>query len=214
MKKGILSLFILLALTLTLVQSASARVIFVYGGSFGATSTFDSVPFGTPTAFQVEAPMGQTPFNYGNFYGEYDTHDLEFTIGGTTYTSNPNDGYVIIGNPANTFTKIVGIVADSSNLFSYFTDPTTLDYLNPPVPTYFTLDQSKNKLTSSHGGMTLSLIDTNNLAHTLVIRDAAGDFSASIQESGPSSVPEPSTFILLGAGLGGLSLLRRKSRKP
>lgn len=29
-----------------------------------------------------------------------------------------------------------------------------------------------------------------------------------------SSVPEPSTFLLLGAGIGGVALLRRKNRKP
>lgn len=31
--------------------------------------------------------------------------------------------------------------------------------------------------------------------------------------TGPSSVPEPSTFLLLGAGLGGLALLKRKSSR-
>jgi hypothetical protein len=41
-------------------------------------------------------------------------------------------------------------------------------------------------------------------ATTLVVLDITG---------GPSTVPEPSTFILLGAGLGGLALLRRRAKK-
>jgi hypothetical protein len=34
-----------------------------------------------------------------------------------------------------------------------------------------------------------------------------------VESANQSTVPEPSTFLLLGAGLGGLALLRRKARK-
>ncbi len=104
-----------------------------------------------------------------------------------------------------------------SGWFSYSFEPSAID--NPGI---YNSDAIGSGIVSggSFGGFTVSFTmqpggTFDRLYYQVgTINQATGDYSTTdtgyTELQGGSSVPEPSTFLLLGAGLGGLIFIRRK----
>jgi hypothetical protein len=143
--------------------------------------------------------------------------------GNTLFVANPG---INTGNGAS-FVEQFTIAGTSATLVNTFNNPTsggTTNYLlNPFGMTYHNGDvyvSSLGDLNTNHGQVTKLDPTTGNLS-TFIAPGAFFDGTASVapkyvtfeSDCTMYSVPEPSSFILIGVGLGAAGLLRLRSRR-
>ena len=183
--------------------------------SFAVVLNFDDLPYGN--AIPLNAYKG---FNCTNFYSNlYDYYNSNWS-NSLSPVSPDHFAYNFIGSVASmTKTSANNFIFNGAYLTSWAQDD--LPYSG---------GASSLKIEGSLGGNlvythTVNLTVDSNMAYqtgwsnpvdTLVFTPiASGKFFLmdNFDYTEVSSVPEPSTFILLGAGISGLALLKRKSKK-
>jgi hypothetical protein len=215
MKKVIWSLLVFVALTFTQSAPATASVLtLLMDGTFDVNSTLGGVAFGNPTPFHVEAAFDTITNQIINgTIAEYPT-TAQFTIGGITYSTSGN-AYVYLENTISG-SYIVGLEFGSLSAgnqlrINYNAATPGLDVTHP-TDTVFSnyggadfIIPPANILPlniSFSGGTVLSINGVLDQGTTPI----AADPTASL-------VPEPTTYTLLGLGLGCVAFARRKMNK-
>jgi hypothetical protein len=133
-----------------------------------------------------------------NSNGQLSSFNGEITDFGLTFSGDP-----VFGSFTHTFANLSGLVYDIGS--GYIGDGTTGDMeglaSNWNMTSGFDYASGPGPNSGSPGGR---IIDTATGARI--------DTREMIAVSDGSAVPEPSTFLLLGAGLGGLAFLRRRKQ--
>jgi hypothetical protein len=189
MKRTILSLCVAIAFLGFALQSY-ADVVFTspvhMWWNTDPTQTFRMFRDGIPSVFPTIKPFPGTYSTAGTYY--YQTYNI---------TSSPTDNQFII----------TPLQEDEFSFFSIYSlsyDPTDLilNYLG---------DQGASGVSS-----VFSVPVLPNTPYVIVANSVSTALEHTYQfqvENSSGSVPEPSTFLLFGAGLGGLAFLRRKAHK-
>jgi hypothetical protein len=163
------------------------------------------------------------------------TNSWEWTFGGVGYTlqdASGNGPYIgwTWGDPTITFHFADKVNID--NVTFYVDDPGNDIYGNPhrggvAAPKEFIINGSTHSYTNSSPGSgplainidNLGLVNFNDLT-VKINRDLSSKYSfwlfvseITFDDGLPAPVPEPSTFILFGAGIAGFALLRNRHRK-
>jgi PEP-CTERM motif len=185
--------------------------------------TFTGVATGTITSGKTSTDFTSAAFTY-TFTG----NTTNITGGGGFFLYNPASGGVFTeGSYSATFTN--AIIETNGNPFSGIGAFETANLFNNSIGNGITLDSNPNLLnyalnTTVDTGTVLAA--SGNLALT---SDGLGDgfttgsgdvveftgldalsFTVTKPATAPSSVPEPSTLVLLTAGLSGAGMLRRR----
>ncbi len=182
--------------------------------------TFTGVASGTITAGKNITNFTDQAFTFA-FTG--DTTNI--TGGGGFFEYNPAAGQFTVGSFSAIFTNAVietngnpntGMGAfETANLFNQaFDNGVTLDS-NPALLNYaLNTTVSTGNVLASSGDLAATLNGIGDGFSTTggdVVEFTGLDaLSFTVTESGPSPVPEPSTLVLLTAGLSGVGILRRR----
>jgi len=192
-----------------LTGSACADLLTLdYSGFFGRNTTLGGTAFGSATAFSLAATCNtDSIISQATGHAEYAVTSFSIVINGTTYTGSPTAGLNIsLGDPrwdSNYFISIDD-AAHNEVFFSAFSGATP-DFL-ADTPTTAELTGYKGSDWNNNYNIAL-----DGVVGGLVFKDlAAAPMTASITTT---SVPEPSTFALLGLSALGLAAYRGKTAR-
>jgi choice-of-anchor C domain-containing protein len=214
MKKLVVSFACFLGLSMGLNDMAQANLI--TNGSFeGGTQnpyqtlyTGDSIPGWTVTSGSVDwinnywaASAGSNSLDLAGYYQPGVITSAPFsTVVGETYRVQ----FDMAGNPDRTYDKTLASFAFN-------------DVNNPLAFEIFTFQQAGH--TASNMGWESKYFDfvaaelTTQIAFADFTLIADNAFGAALDNVDVAPVPEPSTFLLLGAGLAGIGIFGRKLRR-
>lgn len=200
-KKLLAAVFSVLALSLLPAAAHADQFQYVFSGT--ASGLYDGLPAGdtpfTLTFVENTSSLGLDQpaagyYEYTDISGTLVANGMTFILNGVTLEVNGNSGEQNVDFYDSAFTNGLGLSSPTLlgyNLMSNLDVPATTSDLTP------TLGASSFAVS---GGNTLQFTGDANLGFT------ATDLT-------PAATPEPSSLLLLGSGLSGLALLRRRFLK-
>lgn len=189
-----------------LATPASASTIFTLNYE-GCSGTCGTGPFGTVALDQTTSSLVTVTLTLAS--GEHFVHTgagdaLEFNVTGSTPT---------LGNITSGFA--IGSAPDTASTFGSFLQSITCTVCqggntsNPTGPLTFTVSSAK--------GVTIDDFKANSggyffAADILGLNGKSGNVAAT-DPGVPSATPEPASLVLIGLGLSGVALFKRRVRK-